>query len=163
MAPLLLLKAIFAPAKMAAGLSMVFKFVVENWKQLAIAGMIGLIFYQNFVEHRFVFGMNTIPHLQAKVVKLENDLEIYQYNFNTCQAGNKRLEEAIKQQNEQIATLGSLTQKFDERFGQLANTLDRMRRDTNQTVQDILNAPTPETCEAAMNYLRQAAEEGFVW
>jgi DNA anti-recombination protein RmuC len=159
----LLLKGLFAPAKMMAAASAVFQFVAKNWKQLAIAAMIGLIFYQNFIEHRFVFGMNTIPHLQSKIVELEQELEVSRSNFEICQKGNQRLEEAIKQQNEQIAVLGDLTKQFDERFGELNDTLDNMRRDTNQTVQDILNAPTPETCEAALDYLRQAAQEGFVW
>jgi len=160
---LLLLKGIFAPAKLLAGASAVFEFVAKNWKQLAIAGMIGLIFYQNFVEHRFVFGMKTIPHLEGKIAKLERDLEVVQYNFDTCLEGNQVLEQAILQQNEQIALLGVLTEQFDERFNQLTNSMNRLRQDTNKTVQDILNAPPPETCEAAMNYLRRAAEGGFEW
>jgi septal ring factor EnvC (AmiA/AmiB activator) len=145
------------------GLNKAFKFVVVHWKEVTVACMACLILYQNFSAKQFFFGLDTIPSLHAQLEKKELELEQAKKNLDTCVAGNKKLEAAIDRQNDQIDMLGDLAKKFDEQFGLLGKKIDKMRKDTNQNVEDILNAPPPKTCEDAMRYLHEASKGGFLW
>lgn len=147
--------------KLAAGFNAALKFVVTYWKEVLVACLVGLLLYQNFSAKQFLFGMDTIPSLHAEIEKKEAELEQARKDLDTCIAGNKKLEDAIDRQNDAISEIGKLAQKFDEKFGQLGAKIDRMRRDTDKTVKDILNAPPPKTCEDAMQYLHEAAKGGF--
>lgn len=138
-------------------------FLKSNWK-LAIVGLMAfVIFYQNFSTSAILFGWDTIPSLHAKLEKKENEIKTAEENLKIAKDGNDKLAAALTEQNDQIAAIGALAQQFNEQFGKLANKLDKMRQETNQTVEDILKAPPPETCEAAMEYLHRAAHEGFLW
>lgn len=145
------------------GLKTALAFVVTHWKEVLVAGMVSLILYQNFCAKDLFFGLDTIPSLRAEVAEQELKLEQAKKDLDACVAGNKKLEDAISRQNDQIDMLGDLAKKFDEQFGILGKKIDKMRKDTNQTVKDILNAPPPQTCEDAMKYLHEAAKGGFVW
>ena len=149
--------------KVLEGLNAAFKFVVLHWKEVVVACMVCLILYQNFSAKQFLFGLDTIPSLQAEIKDKQKELDQAKKDLQTCTEGNKKLEDAIVRQNEQIGMLGDLAKKFDEQFGILGKKIDKMRKDTDQTVKDILNAPPPQTCEAAMQYLHEAAKGGFVW
>lgn len=149
--------------KVLAGLNAAFKFVVLHWKEVVVACMACLILYQNFSAKAFFFGLDTVPSLQARLEDKQEELDQAKKDLDVCVQGNKKLEAAIERQNKQIDMLGDLAKKFDEQFGILGKKIDKMRKDTNQSVNDILNAPPPKTCEDAMKYLHDAAKGGFLW
>ena len=149
--------------KVLEGLNAAFKFVVLHWKEVVVACMACLILYQNFSAKAFFFGLDTVPSLQASIEDKQRELDQAKKDLEVCVESNKKLDAAIERQNTQIGMLGDLAKKFDEQFGILGKKIDKMRKDTNQNVEDILNAPPPKTCEDAMKYLHDAAKGGFLW
>lgn len=136
------------------GLTKAMAFVVEHWRGILIGCLVGLMLYQNFSAKQFLFGMDTIPSLQVQTEKLEADLILSKDHLATCVKGNETLSEAIDAQNQALKDLGGLASKMDDEFKKLNESVNKIRKDTNKAVKDILNAPTPQTCEEAMQMLR---------
>ena len=130
----------------------IFAFVSQYWKQLIVAGMAGIIFYQNFFETRFVFGFETIPSLEQR-------LELSENNLLKCTDGNKILKDAITENNKRIKEYRKLTEKLEAEVAQLSADLSADRDKTNSEVENILKDPAPKTCKTAIDYLRKGKDE----
>ena len=127
-------------------------FVVNNWRECLIAVLLAIVIYQNRMETRFFFGAQTIPALEA-------DLAVVKANLDTCIAGNEALSTAIDENNAKILEYERLTQDLQASIDVLEGELDAARAETDAAVDDILNDPTPESCEDAIKYLRDARKE----
>jgi len=69
------------------------------------------------------------------------------------------LKDAINTTNEQVQQWANKSKELQKSHDELAKELAKMRRSSEERVQDILDGPTPQGCEAAMQYLRNAKED----
>lgn len=143
-------KAIFAPAKIISGLKNTAGFVIKYWKQVAIASMLGLIFHQNFMEFELLkwVGIRTIPGI-------EHD---YKEQIEICKKDKAKLEGAIDSLNTQVDQWYTTSQDLQQEHNKLTNELIELKKQSEQQVQDILNEETPKDCQAAIQYLKDAAK-----
>lgn len=135
-----------------ANLKKVFTFVIEYWRECIIAVLLAVVLYQNKFETRFFFGAQTIPALEA-------DLAVVKANLDTCVAGNKTLSDAIEENNQKIEEYKALTKELEGSIAKLEQDLEDARKVNEAEVNDILKGPTPESCEKAMQYLRDGTED----
>ena len=141
MAPLLLLKGLFDLPKIMG-------FVKENWKAMAIAGMIGMLVYQNTFEKRYVFFIDTIPYW-------EKEANLNKEALDKAVKANELLSSTIEARNTEINKWKDVSDKLAADNAKLKGVIGAMRTKTDKDVNDILAGPTPGSCEAAMEYLRQ--------
>ena len=146
--PLPLLAALPWLAKLSA-IKPLFK---KYWKEMIVIGMAGMLVYQNFSETRFLLWIETIPSLEKR-------LETREAAFLACKDGNDKLSEAIDKRNTQIEEWRKLTEKHERDIAILQADLAAARANTNKEVDDILNDPTPQSCEEAIKYLRDGTED----
>ena len=135
-----------------ANLKKVFTFVIEYWRECIIAVLLAVVLYQNKFETRFFFGAQTIPALEA-------DLAVVKANLNTCVDGNKALSDAIDENNDKIEEYKALTEELEGSIAILKSDLEEARNKTAEEVEDILKDPTPQSCEKAIEYLRDGTED----
>lgn len=127
-------------------------FIVKFWKEILLALMVFTLLYQNFSETRFVFGAETIPSLEMR-------LEAATKAVNVCKAGNVKLEQAIDDRNTEVQKWKEITNTLQDNIDNLSTELDDMRTTTKKDVAVIFNDPTPKTCEAAIDYLREGRKD----
>ncbi len=127
-------------------------FIIKYWKELLLALMVSTLLYQNFSETRFVFGAETIPSLEMR-------LEAATKAVNVCKEGNLKLEQAIDNRNSEVQKWKEITNTLQNDIDNLSIELDDMRTSTKKDVAVILNDPTPKTCEAAIDYLRDGRKD----
>lgn len=122
-------------------------FLIANWKPIIFLCMAGMLAYQNFSGTRFLFGADTIPSLNER-------LEAATKAINTCKSGNDVLSSAIDDRNAEVDKWKKITTNLENDIGILQKDLDSARTKLNAEVDVILKEKTPETCEAAIDYLR---------
>lgn len=156
MAPLILLKALFAPANIVKFLGSALEFVVKYWKQILVIGMIVTILHQNFMQFEMLkwAGVRTIPGITQEY---EQKLQVATEQLEECEAGRIELKSSIDTLNTQIDKWANVSSQLQTQHDELVLELTKMRKKSEQIVQDILSGPTPESCEAAMKYLRDSA------
>ena len=95
-----------------------------------------------------------IHSLQVEVAELKvevanRDLEIERLNgqINTCNA-------KIEKTNEHIRDLREANETHKKSFDMLNDNIELIKAGTEREIQDIQNAPTPESCQGAMELLR---------
>lgn len=145
---LLLFKGLFDPKTYIA----LANFLAKNWKVILGACLLGVVLYQNMSGVRFFFGFETVPALKKDIVILEEDAA-------TLKLNNKTLSDTINDRNEEIDKWSELTDKLEAQMVQLEKDIADIRTETDQEVDDILNQPTPQTCEKAIDYLREGVED----
>jgi hypothetical protein len=156
------LKMALAPAKLAAAGLSATKFIGEHWKELILGSMIVLIIYQNFmtVEVAKWVGIRTIPGITAEY---EKKLDNKERKLKECRSLTDRLVDEINFTNAQIDKWADVSIQLQQQHDQLMDELGEMRRQTEQTVLDILEGPVPETCELAIESLRDATKGELKW
>ena len=121
--------------------------IINNWKEMLIAALFAIIFYQNTFETRAFFWADTIPYLQSVVeeqaAKLENIID-----------ANAVLTEAINDSNSQIQAWKDVSDALETKNILLAAEVDNLREISKTRIRSILDAPTPQSCEAALVFLR---------
>jgi hypothetical protein len=137
-------------AGMASGINI--KKVLQYWREIIIVLLLSVVWYQNSFETRLFFGAETIPALEKELVVAKNDLK-------KCADANGTLSDAIEANNVRIREYEVLTGKMQTSIDVLKGELDIARAKTNADVDIILNDPTPQTCEKAIDYLRNAGDE----
>lgn len=154
MAYLTAIKALFSLTNIVGSVKKTIAFVVENWKECAIAALIGTVVYQNFFETEWLkwFGLRTIPGL-------EQEIDIKKEQLQTCELSRERLKGAINSTNEQIDRWADLSQDLQQSHDKFVDQLDQMTEQRKKAAQEILNEPTPKTCEAAIQYLKDGTGE----
>lgn len=134
-------------------------FVTKHWKFFVIAGMIGTLAYQNFSVHRFVFGVETIPHEQLIIKQDEAQIANLKDDLKQAVDANKKLTFSIGALNTTVGEWKSRTDELEAQNQLLQGNLDQMRVDTDKKVQDILNIKTPTTCKDSIDLLRFEREK----
>lgn len=152
------LKAFFAPAKIIGLLKGSFVFVVKYWKQCLFIGMAGLIFHQNFMEWEVLkwVGIRTLPGIQQELVVKDQQLEL-------CEISREALKSEIESVNAQVDKWADVSKQLQNQHDELVAEIGEMRKKSEAAVQDILAGPTPETCEAAIEFLKEAAQGELRW
>ncbi len=135
-------------------LSAAWDFIVKHWKFFLFAGLIGLIVYQNKVATRFLFGLETIPHMREVVAKKDEEIVQLTTDLQTAVAANGQLTISIDQLNTTVSVWVKTSDELKKKNADLQLRLNQMRKENDKKVQDILNGQTPETCEASIEYLR---------
>lgn len=150
----LLLKGVFAPAKILG--------LLKYWKQILLGGILLTIFYQNFMtlELLKLFGVRTIPGITLEYHK---KIDIKEQQLAECEDGRELLKRKIEAVNTEIDKWSKLSSQLQTEHDVLATELAELQRKSQQTVDDILNEPTPETCESAIEFLREAAHAELTW
>lgn len=159
---LLLLKAIFAPAKIMGFLTNAAGFVVKYWRQIAVIGMVVAIFHQNFMEWEALkwVGVRTIPGIEQEY---KEEINVLTEQLATCEASRTELKQQIESVNSQIDQWANVSGQLQQQHDALVQELTDMKKQSQQAVQDILAGPTPETCEAAIQFLKEAAQGDLKW
>lgn len=137
-------------------------FIANHWQFFAVAGMVGMLAYQNFSATRFLFGIPTIPHFtqqlaadQVTIGQLKSDLKI-------ATDANAKLTKSIQDQNLTIQQWAVISEHLKQDNAKLQTTLDNMRTTNENNVKHILNGKTPTSCEASIQYLRDMSQK-LVW
>jgi len=130
----------------------IFEFIAKYWKQMIVAAMAGIIFYQNFFETRFIFGSETIPSLEKRLEESQN-------NLKTCANDNELLSGKIEENNNRIKVYEKLTKKLEDARVVLGIELQKERKKTDKETEVILKDPAPKTCEKAIDYLRKGKDD----
>lgn len=141
---------IFKMLGMVSGINI--KKVLAYWREIIIVLLASVVWYQNNFETRIFFGAETIPALEKELVVAKNDLKI-------CAGANDTLSDAIEANNVRIHEYEVLTGEMQISINILEGELAEERIKTDAEVDVILNDPTPQTCEKAMDYLRDAGDE----
>lgn len=126
--------------------------VTKFWREILIVILSGFIWYQNSVETRFIFFIDTIPYL-------EKQLDIQKENLKICKDGNDTLAADIDNRNAEILKWKEISDDLEKRNKQLVQQQKEVQAATDKQVQDILNEKAPKTCESAMDYLRNGAKD----
>lgn len=140
----------FAPLLLK--LSAIKPLIQKYWKEMIVVGMALMLWYQNFSETRFLLWIETIPSLEAR-------LETREAAFKQCKEGNDKLSAAIDERNRQIEAWRDITEQHEKDIKELEKQLAEERERANARVKDILDDPTPQTCEEAIQYLRDGVED----
>lgn len=153
-----LLKAFFAPANILSFIGKTFQFVIVHWKEVAVACMLFTIFHQNFMQLELLkwFGVRTIPGITQEY---EEKLGVKSEQLAECELGRAELKGEIDALNTQVDKWASVSSQLQTQHDELVAELSEMRKKSEQAVQDILAGPTPESCEAAIKYLKDSAGE----
>ncbi len=129
-------------------------FVIAHWKGISICLMIGMLAYQNFSTTRYVLWIETIPHLEQQVSKDESQIKQLKSDLDIAAKANANLTTTIQNQNATVQQWKDISDKLQKQNVALATRITQMQQDEGQQVTNILNGPTPTTCEASIQYLR---------
>lgn len=121
--------------------------LAKNWQSSIIVLLAAVIVYQNTFEHRLFFWADTIPYLR--------DLADEQTGvIREAEAANRGLRDAIDMRNDQIQEWRSITIELERNVGVLEDDILTQQEITRNQVREILLQPTPQSCEASINFLR---------
>lgn len=137
-------------------------FLLTYWKQLSIIGLVCMVFYQNFMETEWLkwVGIRTISGIEQEYVA---KLDVVEDQLLTCESSRETLKEQIALTNEQVQKWADVSEQLQNSQDKLSAELEKMRKESEQAVQDILEGPTPEGCDAAVDFLREAAQGELRW
>ena len=143
-------------AKIPSFIGSIFGFLIRNWKPVVIIGMLVLILYQNFMKTEWLkwIGIRTIPGL----IQQQHD---YVEALRLCEDSRTALKMSIERRNEEIDAWARKSEELQNEHNRLSEELLKMKDEADQQIEQILNAPTPNSCKSAMDYLRQSG--GAKW
>lgn len=133
------------------GLSGVFEICLKHWKPISIA----LLIAGNVVQWEYYW-----PN---KVAKWEDMYNAEHAALVECEASRTELKHSIDLTNKQVDKWADVAKERQQKVDELALELKEMKTTSKKKIEDILAEKTPETCEAAIEYLRQAIEEDLKW
>lgn len=133
------LKVFLQPAKLL-------ELLLEHWKAVAVFLVMGFSFF-------YIRGLhNTI---ETK----EQQLTVLQKRLDTCKENVNVLNGAIEQQNQAINDALEAGKRAKERIAELEGEIGELEREHEEQIQDIMNRPVPQTCDAAIDYLKNVSGE----
>lgn len=127
------------------------QFLLKNWK-IGIMVLLGL--YIGWLKL-----VNT--HLENKVLEEQAKYSELQIAHDLCEQGRKELKQAIQSINERVEAWEDISIELSAENEKLKTSLVEQQQATEQTVIEILNRPTPKSCEEAINFLKQ--KEDLKW
>ena len=137
------------------------QFVIKYWKQLAVISMFLIIVYQNFMTFEALkwIGLRTIPGIEQQH---SQQVFVLTQQLDACERGRQLLKSEIQDTNNRIQAWSEKTQQLQQQRDQLTDKLAKLQKQSDQTVQQILTQPTPQTCEQAIEYLKDGAQQ-LLW
>ena len=128
------------------------EFVMKYWKQMIVISMVAFIYYQNNFETRRLFGVDTIPYYQQELQNAKDDAEHHKQQ-------TEQLIQRFKDVSAEVMEWKKKSETLEQEYKELAGKLIDMRQANQAEVTTILQDATPESCEAAIEYLRQGRED----
>lgn len=113
---------------------------------LGMAGYIGLLKFEDWRNER------KIADLETQVMQLENRVEKKELEVQSCK-------NQVSLMNDRLEDLSQDSQARNKVIEILADNIGTFRELSNERIGDIRNAPTPESCAAAMDFLRKGLGE----
>lgn len=124
----------------------ILEFFLKYWKQLLVIAVCVFIYFQH----------SKISSLQEEVASLNSALEV-------CASGNAALSADIDARNAEITKWKEISEDLEAKNFELQKRVGALRKETENKVGNVLSEPTPESCEAAIQYLRDGVEEVTPW
>lgn len=139
-------------ARFAASFPQMIDVVMKHWQKFLVLLLVAIIYNQNFMTLQVfkVFGIETIPHLKQEWQLTKEDLD-------QCKQNKLVLESKIATLNDQIDRWAKVSSALQQKQNNLVAEIARLKAQSNQQVTDVLEGPVPESCEAAIDYLKQSA------
>lgn len=109
---------------------------------LGMGGYIGLLKFDSWKDER------RIDELEVQVMQLENTVEKKEIQLEACK-------DRITIINDRVEDLSQDSQSRNKVIEILADNIGTLRELSNERIDDIRDAPTPESCAAAMEFLRE--------
>jgi len=110
------------------------------------------VWYQNTQETRWVLWVDTIPYYKVQYEEAMIALDV-------AVEANETLTAAIEATNKQVEEWKEVSVQLERDNAALSGELKGLRQSTLDQVEDILAAPTPVGCEAAIQFLRDGIPE----
>lgn len=98
-----------------------------------------------------------------KISSLESKLEKKTEENAVLNKENSDLRTEILKQNIQIDSWKEVSVQLEGNQEELTKKLTEMNKTTLSKISSILNEKTPETCEQAIQYLKDASKELSIW
>ena len=140
--------------------------LLKNWKMAIFGILIAVIAYQNTVSFEFlrIVGLRTVPGVLQDVEKAERQVSILAEQLAECELGRETLKDEIAETNLQIDKWIELSQGLQQNQSTLSQALIDLKTKSTAELEIILSGPIPETCEGAVDLLREAVTKGdLVW
>lgn len=121
--------------------------IKSNWKIIAVVALVGAaaLYYNHLTS--------TIAKQTQTIAQLEDVNRILEQNVET-------LEGAVKANNESIKLLAEGAETTKQQFATLDKTVQQSSARLSRQLSGILSEPKPQTCDASIQYLIDAAK-GF--
>lgn len=129
----------------------------KGTKSIIIVTLATTIAYQNFFPYNFLW-FKSIPGLKNQLEKLKMEIELEKEKIQICTNGNAVLSSAIDKQNVYIAKLQDKSIEMQDKFNETNLILLKQRSENKKTITNILNRPTPKTCEESIQHLLNSRE-----
>lgn len=113
---------------------------------IGLAGYIGTLKYEIWSQG------NTIEQQQVTIGQLENSVAFEKGEVKACKA-------RIDETNKRITDLKDSTVSRDKIIDSLAENINTFRELSDARIKNIEDAPTPQSCEEAMEFLRNGLGE----
>jgi len=121
--------------------------LAKNWQGVAAAMLVAIVVYQNTFDHRVFFWADTIPYLR-------NLTDEQLAAIKKIETANSVLRDSIEIRNDQIDEWKDVSIELERNVEQLSVAILTQQTITRNQVRAILSQPTPQTCEASINFLR---------
>lgn len=122
-------------------------FIKSNWKIIAVVAVVAAaVLYHNHLT-------STIKRQEQTITQLESVNAVLEQNVKT-------LEGAVKANNESIKLLAEGAESTKQQFAALDKTVQQSSAKLSRQLGGILAEPKPQTCDASIQYLIDAAK-GF--
>lgn len=145
------IKAFFSFGKIFGLLGKLAGFCLEHWKPLSII----LLILGNVIQWEWYWP--------RKVAHWQEQHAIVAQQLAECEGSRAELKDEIASVNNQVDQWAAVSQGLQQSHDTLTAELAKLKADSAVTIQDILSAPTPESCEAAIQFLRDAIGEELKW
>ncbi len=129
----------------------------KGTKSIIIVALATTIAYQNFFPYNFLW-FKSIPGLKNQVEKLKTEIELEKEKTQICTNGNAILSSAIDKQNLYIEKMQDKSIEMQTKFNETNLILLKQRSENQRTITNILNRPTPKTCDEAIQHLLNSRE-----
>lgn len=124
----------------------IFSFIRGNWKSISILIVIGVLYWyiNDLKDQRDNWQDKYREEVQANATLRNNNLN---------------LQTSIDSQNEKIQTLNNKYNQAQDELTELEQTIKLQKEQHKQTIDEIVNEQTPQTCKQSIEYLRESAKE----
>ena len=97
--------------------------------------------------------------LKNKVESLQNDVREQQLLVETERGNVRTCQARVDVNNQRIEDLKDATKNNQKVIDMLGENIDAFREASNARIENLRDAPTPQSCEEAMQFLREGVGE----